>query len=770
MTQKKSPERYNRRQRWLLLLLAVILVTGAFCVYWLLIQVDHAMRDELLQQAHLVTRAVNLDYVRTLSGTKSDLNLPEYQRLKEYFSAVCTATPKYRFAYLMGRKADGTVYFFVDSEPPGSEDESPPGQIYEEISEDDLRAFDTQTALTVGPMTDRWGTWITALVPLTDPRTGDFIAMLGVDIDAREWKWYLVVSSVLPVALAMFVLVIILFAGSYLLNHRVQFEGYTRWIVFLEPALVMSVGLVLTVFIAWLAQDTSVRNQADAFRHLAVSRTAAIVDTLKDLQDFELEGLARFYENSDYVTPEEFLQYAEYLTRNPNADAWALVSLVPAEDKEDFEQETRFHGIDDFEIWQRDINGERVPAATRDVYFPMFRVIPDYANSVEIGFDLGSEPAWQAAIEEALISGLITATELVTLTYEAESQRGILIFRPVYADPQRQNPKGLCLVVLKLGDVLAGMVQNDIVANELLLADSNGAFKSVASSWQPDNPPVENIELIRPVQAFGKTFILKAHALPEFLHLHPARAWLSVGLSGLLIKTALTIVVFVLLRPRQALEKLVRERTAALRESEEHLAATLRSIGDGVIVCDHEGNVISINHAAETLTGWTSAEAMGHPVEEIFHIINAQTRETTENPVRRALQEGANVSLANNTALIARDGIEHQIADSCAPIRDASDTIIGAVLVFRDVTGEYQRRAELQKSEARFRSIIAVSNTGAWEFHQKTNYLWCSPEYFGMLGREPGSFIMDGSPNLEEVWINLIHPDDRDQAVSHFTA
>ncbi len=770
MTQYKSPEGYIWSHRWLLMLLAVILVAGTLCTYWLFIQVDHSLRDELLQQAHLVARSVNLEYVQALSGTEDDLNLPEYQRLKKYFSAVCAVTPKYRFAYLMGCKPDGTVYFHVDSEPAGSEDESPAGQIYDEVTLEDLHVFETQSALTLGPQTDRWGTWITAMVPLSDPKTNEFIAMLGIDIDVREWYWSLAAESVLPVGLTMLAFITILFVGSYLLQRRAQLEGHIRWMGWLEPVLVIVVGLILTLFTAWLVQDASVRNQADAFRNLAVGRTAAVSDAFQDIQDFELEGLARFYENSDYVTLEEFQHYAEYLTRNPSADAWALVALVPEENKEDFEQETHTLGIDEFEIWQKDTSGERVPATARDVYYPMFRVIPEEANTVEIGFDLGSVPVWLAAIEEALHTGLITATEPVTLEHETGSQKGILIFRPVYADLQRKQPKGLALVVLRLGDVLAGTIPSDVLAKELLFVDGHKPLETLAASWLEDNLPVESLVIMRPILAFGKTFIIKAHAWPEFLRIHPARAGLSVALSGLLLTAALTIVVSVLLRNRQALEKLVLERTAALLKSEEHLAATLRSIGDGVIVCNHEGNVVSINHAAEALTGWTSADAIGCPVEEVFHIINAQTRETTMNPVRHTLKEGVNVSLANHTTLIARDHKEHQIADSCAPIRDTSGTVIGAVLVFRDVTSEYQRRAELQKSEARFRSIIAVSNTGAWEFHQKTKYLWCSPEYFGMLGLDSDNYIMDGSSNLDEVLINLIHPDDKAQAVSHFIA
>lgn len=132
-----------------------------------------------------------------------------------------------------------------------------------------------------------------------------------------------------------------------------------------------------------------------------------------------------------------------------------------------------------------------------------------------------------------------------------------------------------------------------------------------------------------------------------------------------------------------------------LRESEQSLAATLYSIGDGVLAADEHARVTRINPVAARLTGWTEQEAIGRPLEEVFDIVNEQTRQKAPNPVGRVLAEGVVVGLANHTALIARDGTERPIADSGAPIRDARGVTRGAVLVFRDVTIE--RRAEEER-------------------------------------------------------------------------
>jgi len=140
-----------------------------------------------------------------------------------------------------------------------------------------------------------------------------------------------------------------------------------------------------------------------------------------------------------------------------------------------------------------------------------------------------------------------------------------------------------------------------------------------------------------------------------------------------------------------------REAAAALAAEREQLAVTLRSIGDGVIATDTNENIVVLNKVAEELTGWTNQEAMGKPFREIFHIVNEQTRLPCEDPVEKVLAEGQIVGLANHTVLIARDGTEHSIADSGAPIRDASSRLTGVVIVFRDVTEQNRIEKELLK-------------------------------------------------------------------------
>lgn len=144
---------------------------------------------------------------------------------------------------------------------------------------------------------------------------------------------------------------------------------------------------------------------------------------------------------------------------------------------------------------------------------------------------------------------------------------------------------------------------------------------------------------------------------------------------------------------------------AARRQGEERYRTTLLSIGDGVITTDAEGRVEILNAAAESMTGWSQEEARGRPIEEVFHIINEETRLPVENPVAHVLRDGTVVGLANHTVLVARGGTEYPIADSGAPVKGPDGRTSGVVLVFQDQTQERKHQNELIRLNRALRTI-----------------------------------------------------------------
>lgn len=149
---------------------------------------------------------------------------------------------------------------------------------------------------------------------------------------------------------------------------------------------------------------------------------------------------------------------------------------------------------------------------------------------------------------------------------------------------------------------------------------------------------------------------------------------------------------------------------ARLRASEEWFSTTLNSIGDGVIASDAEGLVSFINPVAESLTGWTGNQAAGRPVAEVFHIVNEKTRHPVEDPVKKVIDTGQVVGLANHTLLLSRDGREIPIEDSGAPITARDGGLVGVVLIFRDATDVRQAQTMLADSEELYRTLFETGH------------------------------------------------------------
>ena len=152
----------------------------------------------------------------------------------------------------------------------------------------------------------------------------------------------------------------------------------------------------------------------------------------------------------------------------------------------------------------------------------------------------------------------------------------------------------------------------------------------------------------------------------------------------------------------------VKRDAMRLRLSEERLLTTMRSIGDAVIATDERGRVTLTNPVADTLTGWPLADARGKPLDQIFRIVNEQTREIVESPVTKVLREGGIVGLANHTVLIHKAGHETPIEDSGAPICDDDGVITGVVLVFRDATQERAARNAMLEADRRKDEFLAI--------------------------------------------------------------
>jgi PAS domain S-box-containing protein len=359
------------------------------------------------------------------------------------------------------------------------------------------------------------------------------------------------------------------------------------------------------------------------------------------------------------------------------------------------------------------------------VYYPLWYLEPQEENVAALGFDEGSEALRRKALENALATGLSTASEPVRLMIKGVEGDGLVILHPVYFnDEGPRRLRGLGLVAVHgfsfLQMALAGgtgdkaptvvTLYHDYMArNPRFIAASNAQAEPLSATVPdiliPSYPGHVNLCLSFPIFAFGQVYTLVVHPSPVFLSTMPRGAgWIALAV-GVLLTVVLTAFTHLLLRRRDLLEAQVQARTAELR-------ATLYSIGDAVVTSDIHGRIRQMNPVAVKLTGWSEAEARGKPLEEVLRIGNDRD-DREANQLARVLggkgPEGLN---GDDAWLMDRGGGRRPIDYSGAAIRDERGEFGGVVLVLRDISERKEAEAALHQQNDLLWRITDTSPVG----------------------------------------------------------
>ena len=204
---------WSHKRSLQLAVFALVISVGWFSADRVVELKDADMRSDILLRTNLIAAAVPQALVANLQWDETDLTNPGYQALKDRMMALVAANQDMRFVLLTGFK-DGKAYFLVDSEKPGSKDYSPPGQLYDEAEPEYLRAVGTHQQFVLGPLTDRWGTWVSASVPLGAIGADKRWVTADVDIRATTWSDELR-NARLPVFLIILLISLLLITFSY---------------------------------------------------------------------------------------------------------------------------------------------------------------------------------------------------------------------------------------------------------------------------------------------------------------------------------------------------------------------------------------------------------------------------------------------------------------------------------------------------------------------------------------------------------------------------
>jgi len=380
------------------------------------------------------------------------------------------------------------------------------------------------------------------------------------------------------------------------------------------------------------------------------------------------------------------------------------------------------------------------PPGDRDEYFPIiYLATPSNRTNRVPGWDAFSEPSRRTAIERSFLEDDPIATGKITLYSSdgANQEPGFILYVPIHrpgarpgtVEERKDTTVGVVFasfLARELGDGLFGKPSNPAIdyevydgktpAHDSLLYDSDGVRVADDRKAAPRFSRTLNIE------GLGRTWTVHISTLPAF-EIDSRQNLPDMALfGGLTISFLLFAIAFTQARARSEAERLsvslrqseeslkranealtgkIAERQQAEKElaaEKEQLFVTLGSLAEGVITTDAAGKVLLLNKAAEMMTGWDRREAVSQPLAGVFQLLDERTRAACENPVDRVLNTDAIFDNGTPAVLRSNRGGEKVVVTSGAPMHDHGGSIIGVVLVFRDVTENRKLEAELNKA------------------------------------------------------------------------
>jgi PAS domain S-box-containing protein len=619
---------WKNSQLRFLLLLALMIGSGWKAIGWL------GEREDKRQRHHLIE--LTQDFAKTLDPTPL-LALPEdvdernmeIARMKTRLRVLLSNIQGARFIYLLEKKND-QIRFLVDSEPAGSQDESPYGQIYDEASEQLRAIFDTGRALVEGPAADRWGTWVSACVPLLAPRTGRVDAVLGLDQSAFDFQRAISRERLKGIGLLMMALVCAV--SIWVLRWRYRDVTHPKPIRKHDPMLRWGTSAAVVVFTATLTLlifADGRRSALDTFENAFHRHATAKVDAITHIMDrslSDLGSLARFMESSTVLDQLEFERFARHMVAaNHPAHAVVWAPRISRHERKAFEQKARRTISPDFQFLHMDSSGLLIPEGEREQYYPIHFAEPLQGNAAQLGFDLASDPSRAAALESARDEGKPFMTEPVSIPQKNGFRRGLLIFVPVFdqrkpmetAKERRRAHSGFIVGIYPIEDYIEEALRNlpnlglAFVLEDLDTRPDNRELyrhgsRSDVIDWSHTSGLPERVQIL---DMAGRHWRITFMPGNEFIAIYLSRWYWWILLVGLVLTILAAVTAQRVLSSNIQVEQLGHERLQQVVTMQDRLDLALEGARLGLWDWDIRSN--------EIIYDARYAEILGYRVEEI---------------------------------------------------------------------------------------------------------------------------------------------------------
>lgn len=568
MNQKKADRILKTRGYFLLVSLVLLIVAGAWFTHYRGHIADTKMKNRVLTEAVELAHSLNLHYVKSLTFTPGDKDLPAYRRICEQMRAYSKLIHQ-RGIYSM-KLIGGSIYFGPESYAESDPYASPPGTLYEEPSETDFEALRNGSTAVFGPITDEYGSFISALAPVIDPSTGEVLMVVGIDIPAEFHQKIIRNSRYLPVTLTALLLIILL-AGFVLINKRLYFSPERKAKYrYLEALLVFAAGIIVTIALTILSNEAEKSEKEQIFS----SKSYAVTDILRNaLQGIvqDMQAIQMYITHSNLVTAREFHEFVRNLTITSTAEAylWAPVDEV----------------------------SQNVQSGNVQVFLEPGFIVPQSGMKFFTSGNLLSDSSLKKAILLSINTMLVTPVDSFPWDMPEGSGNYILALQSVFKPKLRPGSiygdtvKGVLFTVVDLQKTLENSITSsgqykqyfetgiyDMTEQQPHLAASFSMLPADKNAQLFSLPSEDNgyISRLVPLFLFGKTFVVLTRSTPAFHRAFPVVNGTFSLITGLFITIILAMFVSFQRNRQYFLEQSVDQRTQELNERVKELTCLNR--------------------------------------------------------------------------------------------------------------------------------------------------------------------------------------------------
>lgn len=735
------------------LLFAAIGATGLYFAWRAAVNADARIRSQLLRQAQDIARSVDPETGRALPFTPDAPPAPGGNRLRNHLQAYCEVL-KPRGVYTLARRGD-SLFFGVESYSPPDPLASPVGTPYLRPPADIQAVFDRKRQdVVIGPVEDEYGTFVTALAPVHDPRTGEVLLAVGVDLLAEDWASAVRAASRTPLWLAGCALLLL---GIWLtLRNRYRSRSdRVPALLRTETLFAAGTGILLTILTTSLLLETERRTRESNYDSLVQVMQTRLSQVVHLASGKMLEAEAFFRSRTD-AAPGDFSPLLDSIRSE--------ISLR-------------------FFAWIPETHRQELALGPGTRTAPP-GLGPSIWPESETEFVLGpglADPEVQALFRKAQAEDQPISS--APRPCPERPDRPGLIYLVRYLPPLRSEaagwtrPGGWLAIGLEPDRAFRLPADSDFATNEvahLCMVDITKSGERADPICLSYDPPGEKACLHflshsvfrgrsmargSPLFLFDRTYVVTSYPTPRFLRAQAPRATQVAGIAELVFTGLLTLLVLLLRRRQSDLERGIRARTAEVQEREENLSVTLQSIGDGVIVTDLGDRIIRMNPTAERWTEWRTEEALGQPLQQVYRLdLSAADAQDPAGPGRLSPKR-----------LIARSGLALPVSDSVSLIRNGTGESIGRIVVFRDITELLSAREALEHSERQYQLLFDGLACG-FALHEvltdpdgkpvDLRFLKTNSVFEHLLNREAGDLvgrtILELLPGTEPYWIEQL--------------